>query len=83
MTRAADLMVHNDTPIDLPPTRHGITRGDTTYFFDPSGNRNETFAGGYFSYPDRPTMTWTMESLGKGLDYFKREVTDTFLTVYS
>lgn len=83
VTRAADLMVHNDTPIDLPPTRHGITRGDTTYFYDPSGNRNETFAGGYFAYPDRPTMTWTMESLGKGLDYFKREITDTFLTVYS
>jgi len=25
------------------PTRHGITRGQTIYFFDPSGNRNESF----------------------------------------
>jgi catechol 2,3-dioxygenase len=80
---AADLLVHNGAPIDLPPTRHGITRGNTIYFFDPSGNRNETFAGGYFAYPDRPTMIWTMDHLGKALDYFKREVTETFLTVYT
>ena len=83
VTNAADLLVHNDVPIDLAPTRHGITRGETTYFFDPSGNRNETFAGGYVAYPDRPTMTWTMDHLGKGLDYFRREVTDTFLTVFT
>ena len=24
-----------------------LTRGKTIYFFDPSGNRNEAFAGGY------------------------------------
>lgn len=83
VTAAADLLVHTGTPIDLAPTRHGITRGETTYFYDPSGNRNETFAGGYFMYPDRPTMTWTMDHLGKALDYYKREVTDTFLTVYT
>lgn len=83
VTLAADLLVHNDVPIDLAPTRHGITRGETCYFFDPSGNRNETFAGGYVSYPDRPVMTWTMDHLGKALDYYKREVTDTFLTVYT
>jgi hypothetical protein len=35
--------------------RHGITRGETIYFFDPSGNRNETFAGlSYLAQPDRP-----------------------------
>ncbi|WP_026928196.1 catechol 2,3-dioxygenase [Granulicoccus phenolivorans] len=83
VTAAADILVHHDTPMDLPPTRHGITRGETTYFFDPSGNRNETFAGGYLMYPDRPCVEWTMDQLGKGLDYYRREVTPTFLTVYS
>jgi len=83
VTDAADLLVHTNTPVDLQPTRHGITRGETSYFFDPSGNRNEVFSGGYHAYPDRPTMTWTMDHLGKALDYYKREVTDTFLTVFS
>ncbi|NLT30415.1 MAG: catechol 2,3-dioxygenase [Propionibacterium sp.] len=83
VTDAADLIVHRDIPVDLAPTRHGITRGETCYFFDPSGNRNETFAGGYFAYPDRPVINWSMDQLGKGLDYYKREVTDSFLTVYT
>jgi len=34
-------------------------------------------------YPDRPTITWTMDELGKGLDYYKREVSGTFLSVFS
>ena len=48
-----------EVPFDVTPTRHGITRGQTIYFFDPSGNRNEAFAGGYMSYADMPTITWT------------------------
>ncbi len=83
VTAAGDVVVHADIPVDLPPTRHGITRGETAYFFDPSGNRNETFAGGYLWYPDRPSVTWTMDALGKGLDYYKREVTDSFLSVHT
>lgn len=75
--------MHRGYHMDLPPTRHGITRGETTYFFDPSGNRNETFSGSYPAYRDRPPVKWTLNELGKGLDYYKREVTDTFLTVYS
>ncbi len=43
--RAADIFSMDDVPIDIGPTRHGITRGTTIYFFDPSGNRNEVFAG--------------------------------------
>jgi hypothetical protein len=43
----------DDVPIDIGPTRHGITRGTTIYFFDPSGNRNEVFAGlGYRVHHD-------------------------------
>ena len=38
---AGDQFVIEGTPIDLGPTRHGITRGETIYFFDPAGNRNE------------------------------------------
>lgn len=79
--RAADLMTMDDVPIDVGPTRHGITRGQTVYFFDPSGNRNEVFAGGYVAYPDRPCVTWTVDMLGKGIFYHARELNERFTTV--
>ncbi len=79
--RAADLMSMDDVPIDVGPTRHGITRGQTVYFFDPAGNRNEVFAGGYLAYPDRPTNIWTPDQLGKGIFYHARELNDRFTTV--
>ena len=57
----------DDVPIDIGPTRHGITRGTTIYFFDPSGNRNEVFAGlGYRVQADFPTINWTVDQLGQG-----------------
>ncbi len=79
--KAADLFAMDDVPIDVGPTRHGITRGQTVYFFDPSGNRNEVFAGGYLAYPDRPCNVWTVEALGKGIFYHARELNDRFTTV--
>ncbi len=78
---AADLMTHFDISIDIGPTRHGITRGQTIYFFDPSGNRNEVFAGGYTYYPDNPTREWTGNQLGKGIFYYEQQLNDRFLTV--
>ena len=78
---AADIMSMDDVPIDIGPTRHGITRGTTIYFFDPSGNRNETFSGGYRCFRDRPTVVWTPDQLGKAIFYHSRELTDRFLTV--
>jgi catechol 2,3-dioxygenase len=78
---AGDQFVIEGTPIDLGPTRHGITRGETIYFFDPAGNRNEVFAGGYNYNPDRPTITWTMDQLARGLSYYQNEVKESFLTV--
>ena len=45
--------------IDVAPTRHGVTRGYTVYFFDPVGNRNEVFTGGYWVDPDFEPITWT------------------------
>ena len=80
---AADIFAMDDVPIDVGPTRHGITRGETIYFFDPSGNRNETFAGGYTSYRDRPTIIWTADQLAKGIFYHAREIKETFTTVYT
>jgi len=77
----ADIITKHRVPLDIGPTRHGITRGGTIYFFDPSGNRNETFCGGYIHYPDRPTLTWTEDDLGRGIFYYDRKLNERFLSV--
>jgi catechol 2,3-dioxygenase len=79
--KAGDLFSMDDVSVDIGPTQHGITRGETIYFFDPSGNRNEVFSGGYVAYPDRPTVNWTPEQLGKGIFYIQRELNERFTTV--
>ncbi|MGB0712276.1 MAG: catechol 2,3-dioxygenase [Gammaproteobacteria bacterium] len=81
--RAADIMSMNKVSVDIGPTRHGITRGCTIYAWDPSGNRFETFQGGYFPYPDYEPYTWTFEGFAEdgGLDYAQRKLHETFLTV--
>jgi catechol 2,3-dioxygenase len=82
--RAADIMSKHKVKIDVGPTRHGITRGQTIYFFDPSGNRNETFAGlGYFVSRDMPVVTWTEDRLGQAIFYPTREVNEAFSSVYT
>ena len=82
--KAADVFGKNRTHIDIGPTRHGITRGATIYFFDPSGNRNETFGGlGYMSQPDMPVITWTEDQAGRAIFYHTGELTDTFINVYT
>ena len=83
--RAADIMSMNQVPIDIGPTRHGITRGCTIYAFDPSGNRFETFMGGYQPYPDYEPTTWSFDGLGAGggLDYPQRKLHESFLSVVS
>jgi catechol 2,3-dioxygenase len=81
--RAGDLFAMDDVSVDVGPTRHGITRGKTIYFFDPSGNRNEVFSGGYITGADFPTITWTADQAGKGIFYISREVNDTFTTVFT
>ncbi|TIC81765.1 catechol 2,3-dioxygenase [Nocardioides sp. GY 10127] len=80
---AADLFTMDDVPIDMGPTKHGITRGSTVYFFDPAGNRNEVFAGGAMAYPDRPLITWTPDHIARGIYYHAREINDRFTTVYT
>lgn len=79
--RAADIMSMNKVSIDMGPTRHGVTRGTTIYAFDPSGNRFETFAGGYQTYPDYETLTWTWEEAGTAVYYHDRQLNPAFLEV--
>lgn len=79
--RAADLISMHDISLDIGPTRHGITRGRTIYFFDPSGNRNEVFCGDYTWYPDHPPITWTADQLGKAIFYHDRQLNENFLSV--
>jgi len=79
--RAADIMSMNRVSIDIGPTRHGVTRGTTIYAFDPSGNRFETFCGGYQTYPDQHPVTWTFDNVGAGIFYHDRKLNERFLTV--
>ncbi len=79
--KAADIITHYNISLDAGPTRHGITRGQTIYFFDPSGNRNEVYAGGYAYYPDNPTRSWTMDQVGRGIFYYERRLNESFLSV--
>ena len=79
--KAADVMSMNKVSIDIGPTRHGITRGTTIYAFDRSGNRFETFCGGYDFYPDMKPITWTWDDVGPGIFYHDRKLNDRFLSV--
>lgn len=79
--QAADVLAYNGIELDAGPTRHGITRGNTIYFFDPLGIRNEVFTGGYRPDPDFPTITWTADQFGRGLFYWENEINHRFLNV--
>lgn len=82
--KAADIMGKKKVKIDASPNRHGITRGETIYFFDPSGNRNETFAGlGYLGQPDMPVITWTEDNIWRGIFYHTGEEEGQFVAVYT
>lgn len=81
--RAGDIMGMNNVAIDIGPTRHGVTRGETIYAWDPSGNRFETFAGGYEPYPDGEPITWTFDQFGHGLDFPSGILHESFLGVVS
>ena len=63
---AGGLFAMDDVSVDVGPTQHGITRGETIYFFDPSGNRNEVFSGGYLVFPDSPPLYLDGRPIGQG-----------------
>ena len=81
--RAADIISMKDIPLDAGPTRHGLTRGMTIYFFDPSGNRNEVFAEDGYRYPDSPVLTWDASNAGQAIFYHSRTLIDSFMGVVS
>lgn len=78
---AADLIATNKLKLDIGPTRHAITRGQTIYFWEPSGNRIEVYSGGYFAYPDSPQRVWDSSELGRGLFYYSGEMIPSFLEI--
>lgn len=80
---AADILAYNGIQLDVGPTRHGITRGSTIYFFDPLGTRNEVFTGGYRPDPDFPTLTWTEDNIGRAVFYYEGELNDRFMKVHT
>lgn len=80
---AADCLAKNEVAFDVTPTRHGITRGTTIYFFDPSGNRNEVYSGGYVPHADFTPVTWTEDKIGKGVFYHMRELNERFMKAFT
>ena len=80
---AADICSYHGVNIDAGPTRHGATRGHGLYFFDPAGNRNEVYTGGYWADPDREPVTWTEAEMGRAVFYYEGVVDQRFLTVHS
>jgi catechol 2,3-dioxygenase len=80
---AADVLAYNGIQVDVGPTRHGITRGSTIYFFDPLGTRNEVFTGGYRPDPDFPTLTWTEDNIGRAIFYYEGDLNDRFMRVHT
>jgi catechol 2,3-dioxygenase len=80
---AADIMTMNEVTIDAGPMRHGVTREQTVYFFDPSGNRLEACTGGYAYYPDMPVRVWDYDHIGKGIFYYTRHLNENFLKIIS
>lgn len=78
---AADMIGKYKIPVDVGPNRHGITRGATIYYFDPSGNRNEVFSGGYVHYPDTPTLVWDTSHAAEAVFSQDNILRESFLTV--
>ena len=83
LRRAADTLAYHGVRIDAGPTRHGATRGWGLYFFDPAGNRNEVYTGGYWADPDREPITWTEAEMGRAVFYYEGVVDQGFLTEHS
>jgi len=81
VVRAGDILALNAVPLDIGPTRHGVTRGATIYAFDRSGNRFETFCGGYEYYPDMQPLVWTSDEAGPAIFFHDRRLNDRFLSV--
>lgn len=80
---AADTCAYHGIHIDAGPTRHGATRGCGLYFFDPAGNRNEVYTGGYWFDPDDEPTTWTEAEMGRAIFTYTGQVDPGFMSVHS
>lgn len=83
LRHAADTCAYHGVAIDAGPTRHGATRGCGLYFFDPAGNRNEVYTGGYWFDPDDEPTTWTEAEMGRAIFPYRGQVDQRFMTVHS
>ncbi len=79
----ADTCAYHGVTVDAGPVRHGATRGCGLYFFDPAGNRNEIYTGGYWFDPDDEPTTWTESEMGRAIFYSRGQVDRSFMTVHS
>ena len=79
----ADTCAYHGVTVDAGPIRHGATRGCGLYFFDPAGNRNEIYTGGYWFDPDDEPTTWTEDEMGRAIFYYRGQVDRSFMTVHS
>jgi catechol 2,3-dioxygenase len=79
----ADICAYHGVNVDVAPTRHGATRGCGLYFFDPAGNRNELFTGGYQFDPDDEPTTWTEAEMGRAIFSYRGRVDQKFMSVHS
>jgi catechol 2,3-dioxygenase len=80
---AADCCAYHGVRIDAGPTRHGATRGCGLYFFDPAGNRNEVYTGGYWFDPDDEPTVWTEAAMGRAVFTYRAQVDQRFMSVHS
>jgi catechol 2,3-dioxygenase len=80
--RAADVLAYNGVHIETGPTRHGVTRSLAIHFFDPFGNRNEVFTGGYRRDPDDEPTTWTEEEIGRAFFHYRGQLDPRFLAAH-
>lgn len=80
LRRAADLLAYNGVHIETGPTRHGVTRSLGIHFFDPFGNRNEVFTGGYRPDPDDEPTTWTEAEIGRAFFHYRGQLDPRFLS---
>lgn len=83
LLHAGDIIGKNRVSLDVGPTRHGLTRGQTIYFYDPSGNRNEVFSGGYTWYADKPVITWTMDEIEQAIFFHEQKIKPAYLAAYT
>lgn len=67
--RAADVLAHHGVHIEAGPIRSGATRAQGVHCFDPAGNGNEVFTGGYRVDPDSDPITWTEDEMGRAFFY--------------